>query len=114
MKYMALQIAEFTALNPKVYSINHQKINDKGDIVIANKKACKGVSKVVVKNEIKHDDFVHVLQTNEPLKKDTMSIRSFNHKIYTVCTPKVALTSYYDKMVMVDCNDCIPYGYKNI
>ena len=29
----------------------------------------KGVSKVVFKQEIKHDDYVHAIETNEALKK---------------------------------------------
>ena len=47
-----LVMTEFIGLNPKCYSFNHIK----KDNMITNKKKLKGVSKVVVNNEIKHDD----------------------------------------------------------
>ena len=55
---------------------------------IKNKKTLKGVSKVVVKREIKHDDYVHVIETNNALTKEVMSIRSFNHDFYTLSNNK--------------------------
>jgi hypothetical protein len=47
-----LLIKEFLALNPKVYSIMHQPMEQDGEIVDHNTKKCKGVSKTVVKKEI--------------------------------------------------------------
>ena len=40
-----------------------------------------------------------------------MSIRSFNHELFTVLQTKTALTSYYDKMKIVSGNECVPFGY---
>ncbi|MFM7987949.1 MAG: hypothetical protein ACKPKO_52410, partial [Candidatus Fonsibacter sp.] len=74
-------------------------------------KTLKGVSKTVVKKEIKHDDYIHVKDTNKPIINEVVSIRSFNHHIYTYKQKKVALTSLYDKMKMVDNNNNIPFGY---
>ena len=72
---------------------------DPRDIIEKNKKVCKGVKAVVLKNEIKHKDYVDVLETDEPAKRDIISIRSFNHQLYTHKTPdKIALSSFYDKM----------------
>ncbi len=76
-----------------------------------NKKVSKGVSKTVVKKEIEHKDYVHVLDTNEKIDKTVTSIRSFNHQLFTYVQNKTALTSYYDKMVMTDGNTCIPFGF---
>jgi hypothetical protein len=90
------------ALNPKVYSIKHQKLDDDNNVEIGNKKCLKGVSKVIVKKEITHDDYITVLETNKPVAKTVMSIRSFDHQLYTFQQSKTALTSFYDKMVMVD------------
>ena len=42
---------DFRGLNPKDYSFNHQTIDEFEKLKIINKKVCKGVSKVVVKNE---------------------------------------------------------------
>ena len=62
----SLLIKEFTALNPKVYSIIHQH-EDENKVFHENynKKTCKGVSKVVVKKEINHNDYQEVLNTNK-------------------------------------------------
>ena len=105
---------EFLALNPKVYSIIHQDQDKTGQIIDKNKKTMKGVSKAVVKKEITHKDYKHVIDTNNPLTKNITSIRSFNHQLYTYKQPKVALTSFYDKMKMVDAINCVPFGYKNM
>ena len=54
---------EWLANNPKVYSYIYQ-MSLKGNET-KNKKVLKGVSKTVVKNEIEHKDYVHVLNTDE-------------------------------------------------
>ena len=48
-----------------------------------NTKKCKGVSKTVVKNHITHNDYVEVLKTNKSISREIVSIRSFNHQLYT-------------------------------
>ena len=130
-----LVMKEFTALNPKVYSIITQHIKDKKETMDVynpltnklgfevkhneiyhenyNKKTLKGVSKVVVKRDIAHKDYNDVLETNESAKRFVMSIRSFNHQLYTLRTEKVALTSFYDKLQLIDSINCVPYGYKH-
>ena len=50
---------------------------------IKNKKALKGVSKVVVKHEINHNDYANTIETGESLNRVTTSIRSFNHELFT-------------------------------
>ena len=74
---------EFTALNPKVYSFEG---------VHENAKKLKGVSRVVVKKEIKHKDYNNVL---ESIKTYVVGTGSFNHHLYTIKTNKTALKSYY-------------------
>jgi hypothetical protein len=109
----SLPMKEFTALNPKVYSfknVSHPDFENGKD----NFKKLKGISKVVVKKEIKHTDYNTVLETGKSVKKDVIGIRSFNHQLYTVKTNKTALTSYYDKMYMTDNNNCVPFGYHKI
>jgi hypothetical protein len=105
----SLVITAFIANNPKSYSIMYSTNLDNTEI--KNKKALKGVSSVVVEKEITHKDYVDVLQTNIPLEKTVTSIRSFNHQLFTYQTQKKAITSFYDKMVMVNAIDCQPYGY---
>ena len=102
-------ITEFLALNPKVYSFKYQQELSNNDV--KNKKVLKGVSKTVVKKEIDHKDYVHVLNTDEKIDKTVTSIRSFNHQLFTYVQNKTALTSFYDKMHMVDNNTCVPFGF---
>ena len=108
----SLLIKEFISLNPKVYSIIHQEYNkETQEKYWRNKKTLKGVSKAVVKNDIEHKDYVDVISTNKVVKKDVVSLQSFNHQIYTYKRSKIALTSFYDKMCMLNSNDCVPFGY---
>jgi hypothetical protein len=62
-----------------------------------DKKTLKRRSKVVVKNEINHENYVNVLETNEKVCRTVNSIRSFNNELCTFKQNKVALTSFYDK-----------------
>ena len=98
----SLPMKEFTALNPKVYSFESAK---------ECSKKLKGISKVVVKKEITHSDYNDVLETGKKISRDVVSIRSFEHQLYTVKTHKTALTAYYDKLYMIDKNTCSPFGY---
>ena len=107
----SLLMTEFLALNPKVYSINYQSIDEFNEVKVKNKKTLKGVSKTVVKKEISHKDYEEVMNTSKSIRRDVTSIRSFNHQIYTFKQSKVALTAFYDKMQMIDKINCVPYGY---
>ena len=107
----SLLMTEFLALNPKVYSINYQSIDEFNEVKVKNKKTLKGVSKIVVTKEISHKDYEDVMNTSKSIRKDVTSIRSFNHQIYTFKQSKVALTAFYDKMQMIDKINFVPYGY---
>ena len=109
----SLPMKEFTALNPKVYSfknVSHPDFEKGKD----NFKKLKGISKVVVKKEITHNDYNSVLNSGESIKRNVIGFRSFNHQVYTVKTNKTALTAYYDKMYMPDNNTRLPFGYYKI
>ena len=101
--------------NPYSYNIINKIDNniEEHKLITKNKKTLKGVSKVVVENELKDEDYLKVLQTNKPIEKNVTSIRSFNHNVVTYKQKKIALTSYYDKMYMINGNECVPFGYKH-
>jgi hypothetical protein len=103
-------MTEFLALNPKVYSYNYLDENE----TIKNSKKAKGVSKAVVKKNITFKDYETTLNSNESCVRDVVGIRSFNHQLFTVKNQKIALSSWYDKMVMVNEIDCEPFGYNKI
>ena len=117
----SLPLREWIGLNPKVYSFIGRGFDDKTKEIYydkerywKNKKTLKGVSKAVVKNNIEHKDYVDVISTDCVAVRDVVSIRSFNHQLYTFKQPKIALTSFYDKMCMINRNDCVPFGYVKV
>ena len=95
---------------PELYVYN--KNNKDKSLMKDTDRKLKGVSKTVVQNQINHENYMQVLKDNEPIRRDVESIRSFNHQLYSYKTNKVALTSFYDKMEMVDEIKNVPYGYK--
>jgi hypothetical protein len=120
-----LPIETFISLNPKVYSYTvKDKIDDRflklpgvtkaqvdKKVKDNEVKKLKGVSKATVKNNITNSDYKKVLDTGESESRHTTSIRSFNHQLHTIRQNKLALTSYYDKMQMLDNINCVPFGF---
>jgi hypothetical protein len=95
-------MSEFIGLNPKSYAFKYQNIE---------KNKAKGVSKAVVDKLITFNDYKNTLDTNKPASREVISIRSFNQQLFTYKLDKIALTSFYDKMKMIDSINCEPYGY---
>ena len=83
-----LLMTECLALNPTVYSVSRQPLNAFNEVKSKINKTIKSVSQVVVENETNHDDYVNVIETNEALKKNVVSIRTFSHQLYTFKQPK--------------------------
>ena len=106
-----LVIKNFLALNPKIYMHNHQALNNDNEIFIETSKVLKGVSAIVVENEIKDQDYKDALEKGAIVKRDVTSLRSFDHQVYTYKQNKIALTSHYDKMKMINEIECVPFGY---
>ena len=104
---------EFIEVDKDAFSKYYKNQAEYDDIhnKTTSKKVLKGISKSVVKNQIKTEDYVHTQKTCETLNRTSISIRSFNHEIYTYKQEKKALTAYYDKMVMINETDCVPFGY---
>ena len=86
----------------------------KDDKVGKNKKKAKGVSKTIIKNEIKHDDYNNVVSNCKNIDKNIMSIRSFKHQLYTIQQKKTCSSCFYDKAQLLDNINTLPYGYKNL
>jgi hypothetical protein len=93
---------EFLGFNPKYYAFKYKNIE---------KKKAKGVSKAVVDKLITFNDYKNTLETNKPPIREVVSIRSFNQQLFTYKQEQIALTSFYDKMKMIDTINCEPYGY---
>ena len=97
----------FIGLRPKCYAF---KIH--GDE--KEYKKCKGTAKNTVKRKIKYDDYNNVLETNEVIHRSFNSIRSKNHKIYSINTTKVSLNSYENKRYWTTSVDSLAYGHFKI
>ena len=70
----SLIISKFVALNPKVYSIMHQHFDKSlNKVVETNTEKCKGISKVVVKQDLTHNDYVSVLKPTNQLAVDCIN-----------------------------------------
>ena len=72
--------------------------------MIKNIRKCKGTAKNTVKRKIKYD-------TNEVIHRSFNSIRSKNHKIYSINTTKVSLNSYENKRYWTTSVDSLAYGH---
>ena len=77
-------------------------------------KKCKGAAKNTVKRKIKYDDYNKVLETNEVIHRSFNTIRSKNHKIYSINTTKVSLNSYENKRYWTTSLDSLAYGHCKI
>ena len=73
----SLPITAFAALNPTCNYFNHLNKND----TINNTKKPKGVATAIVKHEIKHGDYMHIMNTNDQLSRGVVSLRSQDHMI---------------------------------
>ncbi len=56
-------------------------------------------------------DYKTVLDSSQSQTRTIYGIRSFNQQLYTTCEDKVVLTSFYDKMKMIDSIHCEPFGF---
>ena len=93
-------------------TLSLKQTKEYGNLKYIEKKAQKGISTVVVNNEISMNDFKNTLNKSEILTRNVRSIRSFNHQLFSYVQEKNALVPYYDKMVMNDEINCTPFGYK--
>ena len=77
-------------------------------------KKCKGTAKNTVKGKIKYDDYNQVLETNRVIHSSFNSIRSKNHKMFSINTTKVGLNSYENKRYWTTSIDSLACGYYKI
>ena len=100
-------ITGFIGLRPKCYAFKTH-----GDEKVHKK--CKGTAKHVVKRQLSYEQYDKVLRTNEVIHKSFNSIRSKNHKIFSINTTKVSLNSYENKRYWTTDRDSLAYGHWRI
>ena len=62
----------------------------------------------------KYDDYNQVLETNEVIHRSFNSIRSKNHRIYSINNTKGSLNSYENKRYWTTSLDSLAYGHYKI
>ena len=100
-------ITGFIGLRPKCYAF--QIYGEEKE-----HKKCKGTAKHIVRRQLTNKEYDKVLQTNEVIHKSFNSIRSKNHKIYSIRTTKISLNSYENKVYWVDSINSLAYGHWRI
>ena len=97
-----MPIREFVGLKSKMYS--YVKDNDKEE------RTCKGVKKIVIKNNIKHENYKHTLFGEKQLHHKIKSIRSINHLLGSYEINKISLSCFDDKRYILH-NGIDSYAY---
>lgn len=100
-------ITDFIGLRSKMYVI--KTIDD--DCI----KKAKGVKKAVIKNDITFDDFKKCLEESTLISGDHTSFISQGHKVFTVSSTKIALSSSDDKRhIESDGIRTLAWGHKTL
>ena len=95
-------IKEFIGLGSKMYS--YVKDNDE------NSKTAKGIKKIVIKKDIKHEDYKNTLFNNKQMYHTMKTIRSDHHQLGSYELNKVSLSCFDDKRYIHD-NGITSYAY---
>ena len=98
-------ISEFLSLSPKLYAYKY------ADTEV---KRAKGVSLSVSDKAMDFDDYQRTLETGNIQTRKIYGIQSFNQQLFSTCTDKIVLTSFYDKFKLLDEINCEPFGYEPI
>ncbi len=56
-------------------------------------------------------DYKRVLDSIQTRTRTIYGIRSFIQQLYTTCEDKIALSSFYEKLKMIDSINCEPFGF---
>ncbi len=99
-------ILEFVGLRSKMYSISCKSIE---------KKTAKGVSKSVIKRQLRHRMYKNCLFNEEQMVNTMKSIRSDKHQLYSISQNKISLSPFDDKrFVLANGCDTLAHGHYKI
>lgn len=97
---------EFVGLRAKCYALKLKQENS-----FVEKKICKGLGRVAIKNRLKFRHYKKCLFKGKPKRFNFHSIRSKKHNISTVRINKKALSHFDSKRWIFDCGiHSVPYG----
>ena len=98
-------IREFIGLKPKMYSL---------DLGVEEKKVAKGVSRPVIRKELRHEFYKNCLFKKRAMKQNMHLIRSKKHQIETIRINKTTLTPYDDKRYFLNEYKSFAHGHYRI
>lgn len=100
-------IKEFVGLKAKLYSLKYLD----GTTI----KKAKGLQKVVLKNHIKHENYLEVLENDIIISAENRRIQSRFFNLHTVKSVKITHTSFDDKRFICQNKiDTKPHGFYDI
>ena len=103
----SIPIIEFIGLRSKMYT--YLKDNNQVD------KKAKGIKKIVIKKDIKHQDYKDTLFNKKQIHNKMNTIRSINHQLSSYNINKVSLSCFDDKRyILQDGIKSYAYGHYNI
>lgn len=101
-----LVCTEFVGLRAKCYALNL-----KNDTKVIEKKICKGLGRIAIKNRLRFNHYKRCLFNGKTKRFNFHSIRSKKHNISTVRINKKALSHFDSKRWIFDCGiHSVPYG----
>ena len=99
-----IPIKEFVGLRSKMYS--YVKDNKK------EARTAKGIKKVVINNNIKHEDYKNVLLENRQIQHTMKTIRSSKHQLGSYEINKISLSCFDDKRyILINGKQSLAYGH---
>lgn len=99
---------EFIGLRSKCYSM---LLKDKATNFLSEKKVCKGIGRIAIKNRLKFEQYKSCLFDQKVVNHNFCSIRSTKHTIKTVQITKRALSFLDTKRYILNCGiHSIPFG----
>ena len=100
----SIPISEFIGLRSKMYS--YVKDNKK------EARTAKGIKKVVINNNIKHQDYKNVLLENRQIQHTMKTIRSSKHQLGSYEINKISLSCFDDKRyILTNGIESLAYGH---
>ena len=97
-------LEEMILLRPKMYSMKYKD----SDTSI---KRAKGISKHIVKKQIKHDMYREAFEEKKTTRVQMTILRSQQHTIQTTTFNKRALSAWEDKRLWLNENESLPHGH---
>ena len=101
---------EIIMLRPKAYSIIYADSSAASEGI----RRAKGVQRAVLRNKIRHDDYVRAWRESTETRHTQRRIGSQLHQLYTYTYSKRTLSYFEDKRYWTADNESLPYGHHSI